>query len=56
VALLDDHVIVVEVPAAIEVVPRLRLGVPGALLVGAVTVSVTVLGFDVPLALEQVSV
>ena len=55
VALLDDQVIVVDAPAEIDVVAKLRLGVAGALVVAAVTVSVAVLGFEVPLALEQVS-
>jgi hypothetical protein len=56
VALLDAHVIVVDVPAMIDVVPKLRLGVAGALVAAAVTVSVTEVGFEAPLALEQVSV
>ena len=56
VALLDDQVIVVDVPAEIDVVAKLRLGVAGALVVAALTVSVAVLGFEVPMALEQVSV
>jgi hypothetical protein len=55
-ALLDAHVSVVEVPATIDVLPKLRLGVAGALVLAAVTVSVAVVGFEVPLALEQVSV
>ena len=56
VAPLDDQVIVVDVPAEIDVVAKLRLGVAGALVVAALTVSVAVLGFEVPMALEQVSV
>ena len=55
-ALLDDQVIVVDVPAAIDVLPKVRLGVAGALVAAAVTVRVTEVGFEAPLAFEQVSV
>ena len=54
VALLSDQVIVVDVPAEIVVLAKLRLGV--ARVDEPVTVSVTEVGFEVPLALEQVSV
>ena len=40
----------------IDVLPKLRLGVAGALLAAAVTVNVTEVGFETPLVLEQLSV
>jgi hypothetical protein len=55
-ALLDDHVIVVDVPAEIDVVARLSVGVAGAEVPVGVTVRVAVLFGEAPLVLEQVSV
>jgi len=52
VALLDDHVIVVDEPATIDMAASVRVGAAGA---AAVTVRVAVAGFDVPPALVQVS-
>jgi hypothetical protein len=52
VALLDDHVIVVDAPATIDVAANVRLGAAGG---AVVTVRVAVAGFEVPLAFEQVS-
>jgi hypothetical protein len=54
VALLDDHVIVVDAPAAIDLGANVRVGAAGGP-AAAVTVKVPVAGFEVPLALEQVS-
>lgn len=52
VASLDDQVIVVDAPAAIDVAANVRLGAGGGAMV---TVRVAVAGFEVPVALEQVS-
>jgi len=54
VALVDDQVIVVDLPTTIDVAAKVRLGTAGGD-VAAVTVRVAVAGFDVPPALVQVS-
>lgn len=53
VAVGEDHVMVVEFPTAIEVVPKVRVGAGGT--GGAVTASVTEAALDVPIALLQAS-
>jgi len=53
VALLDTQVIVVDEPTTSDVVAKFMLGAAGA--DAAVTVRVAAVGFEVPLALEQVS-
>jgi hypothetical protein len=56
VAPLDDQVIVVDAPKAIDVAPNVRVGAAGAVPVALVTVRVAVAGLEVPAALEHVSV
>ena len=55
VALLDDQVIVVDAPKTIDAAPNVKVGAAGAEPVAQVTVRVTVVGFEMPAALEQVS-
>ncbi len=55
VAPLDDQVIVVDVPATIDVAANLRPGAAGGVVAAVVTVRVAVVGFEVPMAFLQVS-
>jgi hypothetical protein len=55
VALLDDQVIVVDVPAAIDVAANVRVGAAGTA-PAAVTVRMAVLATEVPALFAQVSV
>jgi hypothetical protein len=56
VALLDDHVIVVDAPKTIDAAPNVKVGAAGAVPVALVTVRVTEVGLEGPLALEHFSV